>query len=82
MQTAMIKKQFLPTSVHKNASMINARQASHTLCLPYYWFSDRGMRMEKRLPHYCLGGVVRFRLSELLVWANQMAKVTVRKEEQ
>ncbi len=63
-------------------SMINARQASHTLCLPYYWFSDRAMRTAKRLPHYCLGGVVRFRLSELVIWANQMAAINMRKDDQ
>lgn len=79
MKTTMIKKQAL--FLHNSEGMINAREASHTLSLPYYWFSHRGMRMEKRLPHYCLGGAVRFRLSELLVWANQMA-APMHKEEQ
>ncbi|MBG1252179.1 DNA-binding protein [Burkholderia pseudomallei] len=50
-------------------SMIDARQASYSLRLPYYWFSDRTMRAAKRIPHYLLGGLVRFRLSELMTWA-------------
>lgn len=49
--------------------MIDARQASYALRLPYYWFSDRTMRAAKRIPHYRLGGLVRFRLSELSAWA-------------
>ena len=39
------------------------------LSLPYYWFADRTMRAKHRIPHYLLGGLVRFRLSELAAWA-------------
>ncbi len=81
MKTTMIKKQTLSMSYQNNDSMINAREASHTLCLPYYWFSNRTVRAEKRLPHYCLGNAIRFRVSELVVWANQIA-TSVRKDEQ
>jgi hypothetical protein len=49
--------------------MVDARQASYALRLPYYWFSDRSMRSAKRIPHYLLGGLVRFRMSELTAWA-------------
>jgi hypothetical protein len=50
--------------------MVDARQASFALRLPYYWFSDRTMRCAKRIPHYLLGGLVRFRMSELSAWAS------------
>lgn len=49
--------------------MVDARQASYALRLPYYWFSDRSMRAAKRIPHYLLGGLVRYRMSELTAWA-------------
>lgn len=48
--------------------MIDARQASAALGLPYYWFSDSSLRNQHRIPHYLLGGLVRYRLSELSAW--------------
>lgn len=55
--------------------MIDARQASATLGLPYYWFSDSNMRNQHRIPHYLLGGLVRYRLSELSAWVAARAAV-------
>ena len=55
-------------------SMINARQASYALRLPYYWFADRKMRAAMRIPHYQFCRLVRFKLSELEVWHQQNAK--------
>ncbi len=49
--------------------MITARQASCAFSLPYYWFADRKMRAARQIPHYLLGGLVRFRLSELKAWS-------------
>lgn len=51
--------------------MIDARQASTALCLPFYWFNDRAMRTRFRIPHYLMGGLVRYRMSELLAWAER-----------
>ena len=56
-------------------SMIDARQASFALRLPYYWFADPKMRAAKRIPHYLLSRMVRFRLSELEVWYRQNGRV-------
>ena len=53
--------------------MIDARKASYALNLPYYWFVDRKLRASKRIPHYLLGGLVRFRLSELHAWSAHFA---------
>ncbi|CCF97661.1 MULTISPECIES: hypothetical protein [Ralstonia solanacearum species complex] len=49
--------------------MIDAKEAAAALRLPYYWFADHGMRARYRIPHYLLGALVRYRLSELTAWA-------------
>jgi len=49
--------------------MIDAKQAAAALRLPYYWFADHLMRSKYRIPHYLMGGLVRYRLSELSAWA-------------
>lgn len=54
-------------------SMIDARQASYALHLPYYWFAMPKMRAAKRIPHYQLSRLVRFRMSELMAWHRQNA---------
>ncbi len=69
----------LPVST-VSEGMVDARQASYSLRLPYYWFSDRSMRTAKRIPHYLLGGLVRFRMSELTAWAQSSSAQQARKE--
>lgn len=49
--------------------MIDAKQAACSLRLPMYWFGDPKMRAKHRIPHYLLGGLVRFRMNELSTWA-------------
>jgi len=49
--------------------MIDAKQAACALRLPLYWFGDPKMRAKHRIPHYLLGGLVRFRMGELSLWA-------------
>ena len=51
--------------------MIDAKQAACALRLPLYWFGDPKMRTKHRIPHYLLGGLVRFRMNELSTWAAQ-----------
>ncbi|CAJ0781093.1 hypothetical protein LMG18090_01275 [Ralstonia mannitolilytica] len=58
--------------------MIDAKQAAAALRLPYYWFADHNMRARYRIPHYLLGGLVRYRLSELAAW---VATAAVRRRE-
>lgn len=58
-----------PTTTVIDESMIDAKQAATALHLPYYWFADHAMRSKYRIPHYLLGGLVRYRLSELTAWA-------------
>ena len=61
------------TSENGIEPMIDAKQAAAALRLPYYWFADHAMRSKYRIPHYLLGGLVRYRLSELSVWAARSA---------
>ena len=55
--------------------MIDAKQAAAALRLPYYWFADHAMRTKYRIPHYLMGGLVRYRLSELSAWAGRSSVV-------
>jgi hypothetical protein len=55
--------------------MIDAKQAAAALRLPYYWFADHAMRSKYRIPHYLMGGLVRYRLSELSAWATRSTAV-------
>ena len=62
--------------------MIDAKQAAAALRLPYYWFADHAMRSKYRIPHYLMGGLVRYRLSELSAWAARSAAVKGRTEDE
>ena len=55
--------------------MIDAKQAAAALRLPYYWFADHAMRSKYRIPHYLMGGLVRYRLSDLSAWAARSSAV-------
>lgn len=57
------------TGIADDEPMIDAKQAAAALSLPYYWFADHTMRAKYRIPHYLLGGLVRYRMSELSAWA-------------
>ena len=49
--------------------MVDARQAASLLNLPAYYFTKPRCRASKRIPHYRVGRMVRFRMSELIAWA-------------
>ena len=53
--------------------MIDAKQAAAAMRLPYYWFAEAQMRNKYRIPHYLMGGLVRYRLGELSAWAARNA---------
>lgn len=52
-------------------AMVDATQASSAMCLPYYWFANAQVRNAKRIPHYLLGGLVRYRPSEVMEWVRR-----------
>ena len=49
--------------------MVGALQAARLLNLPPYYFTKPRCRFSKRIPHYRVGQMVRFRMSELTAWA-------------
>ncbi len=55
-------------NTHQPEPMVDAKQAAAALRLPYYWFSDPAMRKRFRIPHYQIGSLIRYRLSELSLW--------------
>ena len=49
--------------------LIDAREAALSLNLPMYWLTHARDRQRLGLPHYRVGKLVRFKLRELLDWA-------------
>lgn len=49
--------------------MVGALQAARLMNLPPYYFTKPRCRFSKRIPHYRVGQMVRFRMSELTAWA-------------
>ncbi len=48
--------------------LIDSRQAALMFNLPTYWLSQAKERQQRRIPHYRVGKLVRFKLGELLAW--------------
>lgn len=63
-----------PSPNHKVEPMIDGHTASSALRLPHYWFHDKAMRQRRGIPHYVIGSLVRYRMSELLVWMERNRK--------
>jgi hypothetical protein len=49
--------------------MVGARHAARLLNLPPYFLTKPRSRASMRIPHYRVGQMVRFRMSELRAWA-------------
>jgi len=47
---------------------VDAREAACTMNLPMYYLTNAARRAKLRLPHYRIGRLVRFKLSELAEW--------------
>ena len=50
---------------------VDAREAAYTMNLPLYYMTNARQRTKLCIPHYRIGRMVRFKLSELADW--QMA---------
>jgi len=48
--------------------LVDAREAAHCLNLPMYWLTHSRERQRLSLPHYRVGKLLRFKLSELEDW--------------
>ena len=47
---------------------VDAREAAYTMNLPMYYMTNARQRAKLRIPHYRIGRMVRFKLSELAEW--------------
>lgn len=48
--------------------LIDVRQAALIFNLPSYWLSQAKERQQRRIPHYRVGKLVRFKPDELEAW--------------
>ena len=48
--------------------LIDVRQAALMFNLPSYWLSQAKERQQRRIPHYRVGKLVRFKSNELEAW--------------
>jgi hypothetical protein len=48
--------------------LIDVRQAALIFNLPSYWISQAKERQQRRIPHYRVGKLVRFKPDELEAW--------------
>ena len=58
-----------------NEPMVAARTAHRALCIPMQWLDNKAQRRARGVPHYRIGHLVRFRLSELEQWRDRKATV-------
>ena len=47
---------------------VDAREAAYTMNFPMYYMTNARQRTKLRIPHYRIGRMVRFKLSELAEW--------------
>ena len=47
---------------------VDAREAAYTMNLPMYYLTNARQRTKMHIPHYRIGRMVRFKLSELAEW--------------
>ena len=58
----------IPLNVVLGEQLIDARQAALMFNLPTYWLSQAQARQQRRIPHYRVGKLVRFKPNELEAW--------------
>ena len=58
----------IPLNVVLGEQLIDARQAALMFNLPTYWLSQAKERQQRRIPHYRVGKLVRFKPNELEAW--------------
>lgn len=66
---------------HSDEPMVAARAAHQSLCIPLQWLNNKVQRHTRGVPHYRIGHVVRFRLSELEQWRDHHATVIATEQE-
>ena len=57
-----------PMNAVLGEQLIDSRQAALMFNLPTYWLSQAKERQKRRIPHYRVGKLVRFKPNELEAW--------------
>ena len=57
-----------PLNAVLGEQLIDSRQAALMFNLPSYWLSQAKERRQRRIPHYRVGKLVRFKPNELEAW--------------
>jgi hypothetical protein len=63
-------------SISTSEPFVDAREAAYTMNLPMYYLTNAAQRSKLRVPHYRIGRMVRFKLSELATWQEQQGGTT------
>ena len=58
----------MPLNAVLGEQLIDSRQAALMFNLPTYWLSQAKERQQRRIPHYRVGKLVRFKPNELETW--------------
>ena len=58
----------IPLNQILGEQLIDSRQAALMFNLPTYWLSQAKERQQRRIPHYRVGKLVRFKPCELEAW--------------
>ena len=58
----------MPLNAVLGEQLIDSRQAALMFNLPSYWLSQAKERKARRIPHYRVGKLVRFKPNELEAW--------------
>ena len=61
-------KSQLKKSILQAEPFVDAREATYTMNLPMYYLTNAAQRKRMAIPHYHIGRMVRFKLSELEAW--------------
>lgn len=60
--------------------LVDAREAAYCLKVPIYLLTHPKERQRLGLPHYCVGKMVRFKVSELMAWMQAKAEAEAKGE--
>jgi hypothetical protein len=64
-----------PTVVRE--PFVDAGEAAFTMNLPMYYLTNARQRSKLRIPHYRIGRMLRFKLSELSAWQHMKSSAEV-----
>ena len=61
-------------SIPQTEPFVDAREAAYTMNLPMYYLINAAQRKRMGIPHYRIGWMIRFKLSELETWLSARGK--------